>query len=54
MGLLLLVLMAYVGEMRRITIVYAVTAVICFVAGIVVSATRSQARKNPSDAEVTD
>ena len=53
-GLVMLVLTAYVGEMRPITVVYAITGTLSFIAGIVVSAKRAQARKTRDGREVTE
>ena len=52
-GLLMLVLTAYVGEMRPVTIVYAATGALCFVAGVIVSAKRTKARKTGTAEEIT-
>lgn len=53
-GILMLVLIAYVGEIRPVTFVYAASGALCFIAGVVVSAKRARARRTRSDREVTE
>lgn len=53
-GLLMLVLTAYVGDMRPVTIVYMSTGALSFAAGIVVASKRAQARKTGNNEKMAE